>query len=98
MPPYPFSPPNPPSNPTSPSGGTNCPAGNACGNRRIHTRSWTPLNVFPAAEKGIGLRATSSIKGQTFIIEYVGEAVTGEELVRRFKQYQVRPRERYPRQ
>ncbi|GMI36975.1 hypothetical protein TeGR_g9766 [Tetraparma gracilis] len=67
--------------------GSSCPAGPSCGNRRIALRDWTPLTVFDAGKKGSGLRAEEAVARRTFIIEYVGEAVSASVLLARFREY-----------
>ena len=68
---------------------SNCPCGQWCTNRRFQRRSFAShkLALFKTEMKGHGLRTVSSIRKGRFLVEYLGEVIDMDELVRRNKKY-----------
>lgn len=62
-----------------------CPAGERCQNQRFEKRIYSNVKVTLTESKGWGLVALEDIAANTFIIEYVGEVINGEEFDKRFK-------------
>uniref|UniRef100_A0A0N5ASK6 [histone H3]-lysine(36) N-trimethyltransferase n=1 Tax=Syphacia muris TaxID=451379 RepID=A0A0N5ASK6_9BILA len=67
--------------------GSRCPSGEKCSNRRIKNREYAKVEVFDAGIKGFGLRALEHLDIGRFIIEYVGEVISAEQLRRRSVKY-----------
>lgn len=67
--------------------GSRCPLREHCTNKRFQNLVYGDVEVFNAEEKGCGLRARSSLKAGTFIMEYVGEVLDTKEFKRRRKDY-----------
>lgn len=72
--------------------GSRCPSGNSCANRRFHNRQYAKVEVFNAGVKGWGLRAVEPLEPGRFIIEYVGEVIDADEMLRRGKRYGKDPK------
>ncbi|KAF7232302.1 hypothetical protein EG68_12179 [Paragonimus skrjabini miyazakii] len=69
--------------------GPSCPAGNFCSNRQFQERLYAPTEPFYSGPgKGWGLRSTSLIKKNAFILEYVGEVINFAEFRRRVRRYE----------
>ncbi|VDK42176.1 unnamed protein product [Anisakis simplex] len=67
--------------------GSRCPSGARCSNRRFHNKEYAKVEVFYAGVKGWGLRACETLEPGRFIIEYVGEVISAEEMRRRGRRY-----------
>ncbi|KAA3678119.1 histone-lysine N-methyltransferase SETD2 [Paragonimus westermani] len=69
--------------------GPSCPAGNFCSNRQFQERLYAPTEPFYCGPgKGWGLRSTSVIEKNAFILEYVGEVINFAEFRRRVRRYE----------
>ncbi|KHN83817.1 Histone-lysine N-methyltransferase SETD2 [Toxocara canis] len=67
--------------------GSRCPSGTRCSNRRLHNKEYAKVEVFYAGIKGWGLRACEPLEPGRFIMEYVGEVISAEEMRRRGRRY-----------
>uniref|UniRef100_A0A0R3RUS5 [histone H3]-lysine(36) N-trimethyltransferase n=1 Tax=Elaeophora elaphi TaxID=1147741 RepID=A0A0R3RUS5_9BILA len=72
--------------------GSRCPSGVGCANRRFHNKQYAKVEVFNAGVKGWGLRAAEPLEPGRFIIEYVGEVIDAEEMIRRGRRYGKDPK------
>ncbi|KAM3721489.1 Histone-lysine N-methyltransferase SETD2 [Dirofilaria immitis] len=72
--------------------GSRCPSGMGCANRRFHNKQYAKVEVFNAGVKGWGLRAAEPLEPGRFIIEYVGEVIDAEEMIRRGRRYGKDPK------
>uniref|UniRef100_A0AAF5Q0R0 [histone H3]-lysine(36) N-trimethyltransferase n=1 Tax=Wuchereria bancrofti TaxID=6293 RepID=A0AAF5Q0R0_WUCBA len=72
--------------------GSRCPSGAGCANRRFHNKQYAKVEVFNAGIKGWGLRAAEPLEPGRFIIEYVGEVIDAEEMIRRGRRYGKDPK------
>ncbi|KAK6106780.1 SET domain family protein [Brugia pahangi] len=72
--------------------GSRCPSGAGCANRRFHNKQYAKVEVFNAGVKGWGLRAAEPLEPGRFIIEYVGEVIDAEEMIRRGRRYGKDPK------
>lgn len=61
--------------------------GERCTNKRFQKLQYANCKIFKTEKKGFGLRAEEDLKGNTFIMEYVGEVVDQKEFARRVKAY-----------
>ncbi|CDW56716.1 SET domain containing protein [Trichuris trichiura] len=52
-------------------------------------KEYKKLDVFAAGKKGLGIRAAERIQDLSFIIEYVGEVLSGDALLERVHRYDV---------
>lgn len=64
-----------------------CRWGSKCQNKRITLGQQASLLMFNAGDKGHGLKATTALAANTFLIEYVGEVITAESLKQRRSKY-----------
>ncbi|KFD69880.1 hypothetical protein M514_06105 [Trichuris suis] len=69
--------------------GNECSWGDQCKNRRFQRKEYKKLDVFAAGRKGLGIRAAERIQDLSFIIEYVGEVLSGDALLERVQRYDV---------
>ncbi|CAH1775003.1 unnamed protein product [Owenia fusiformis] len=61
-----------------------CPCANSCGNQSIQRHKWVKgLEKYNTENRGYGVRTTVKINADQFILEYVGEVVSGKEFRRR---------------
>uniref|UniRef100_A0A915BU57 [histone H3]-lysine(36) N-trimethyltransferase n=1 Tax=Parascaris univalens TaxID=6257 RepID=A0A915BU57_PARUN len=67
--------------------GSRCPSGARCSNRRLHNKEYAKVEVFYAGVKGWGLRACEPLEPGQFVMEYVGEVISAEEMRRRVRRY-----------
>lgn len=67
--------------------GKDCPLDHHCSNKRLQNKENAPIEVFKTDWKGFGVRATTKIPKDTFIMEYVGEVLDYRQFRRRAKQY-----------
>ncbi|KAL3997978.1 SET domain family protein [Acanthocheilonema viteae] len=72
--------------------GSRCPSGVGCANRRFHNKQYAKVEVFNAGVKGWGLRAAEPLEPGRFIIEYVGEVIDADEMIRRGRRYGKDPK------
>ncbi|VDN06815.1 unnamed protein product [Thelazia callipaeda] len=72
--------------------GSRCPSGTGCANRRFHNKQYAKVEVFYAGVKGWGLKAMEPLDPGRFIIEYVGEVIDAEEMIRRGRKYGKDPK------
>ncbi|EFO24832.1 hypothetical protein LOAG_03647 [Loa loa] len=72
--------------------GSRCPSGVGCANRRFHNKQYAKVEVFNAGVKGWGLRAAEPLEPGRFIIEYIGEVIDAEEMIRRGRRYGKDPK------
>ena len=54
---------------------TNCRVGPGCGNRDLQVGFFPKVELFKAANKGIGVRSLQRVAKKTVIFEYVGEVI-----------------------
>ena len=52
-----------------------CSLGDNCGNQKFQNVENAPTEVFKTEYKGVGLRATQDMEGNSFIMEYVVEVL-----------------------
>lgn len=64
-----------------------CSLGSSCSNKRFQNIENAGVEVFKTAYKGVGLRTTAEIPGETFIMEYVGEVLDETKFRKRAKKY-----------
>jgi len=64
-----------------------CRGGNQCQNQRFQKCEYARVKLFPAGERGWGLKTMEFLPKGTFIIEYQGEVIEMEEYERRKKRY-----------
>ena len=64
-----------------------CSLGDNCGNKRFQKLENAPTEVFKTEYKGVGLRASSLIGRDSFIMEYVGEVLDPQRFHKRAKKY-----------
>ena len=64
-----------------------CSLGDNCGNKRFQKLENAPTEVFKTEYKGVGLRASSQIGRDSFIMEYVGEVLDPQRFHKRAKKY-----------
>ncbi|KAG0680486.1 histone methyltransferase set2 [Pichia californica] len=64
-----------------------CGCGNDCLNQRFQRREYANISIFLTENKGYGVRANVDIAADTFIIEYIGDIVDGEEYKTRKEKY-----------
>ncbi|MFH4983081.1 hypothetical protein AB6A40_009790 [Gnathostoma spinigerum] len=75
--------------------GSRCPSGNRCTNRQFQNKTYANVEAFDAGIKGWGLQAKEPIAANQFIMEYVGEVISAEEMIRRGKRYGKDPNHRH---
>mmetsp|Transcript_13509 Transcript_13509/g.22834 ORF Transcript_13509/g.22834 Transcript_13509/m.22834 type:complete len:529 (-) Transcript_13509:93-1679(-) len=66
-----------------------CPCGDRCQNQKFQKRENAPIGIKETPGRGWGLFAFADIKENTFVIEYVGEVVSGAESQTRSVKYSV---------
>lgn len=54
---------------------TTCPCGTNCTNNAVQNGGIIPIELFLTEDKGWGVKATSTIKSGSFILEYVGAVI-----------------------
>jgi hypothetical protein len=64
-----------------------CPCGDRCQNQKFQKRENAPIGIKETPGRGWGLFASADIKENTFVIEYVGEVVSGAESQTRSVKY-----------
>jgi len=64
-----------------------CKTGDRCTNKDFQRGNNAPVEVFWTKGKGHGLRAISTVKAGTFIMEYLGEVVSAKEFKKRSHEY-----------
>ena len=64
-----------------------CQCGDDCNNRRMQRREYADVYVFDAGPAGRGLKAGEALPAGSFIMEYVGEIITIEEMEARAIKY-----------
>lgn len=67
--------------------GSKCSLGEHCLNKRFQKCQSAKVEVFKTKKKGWGLRTTTELPANSFIMEYVGEVVRSKELRSRIKKY-----------
>lgn len=67
--------------------GPKCSLGDHCLNKRFQKCQSAKVEMFKTKKKGWGLRTTTELPANTFIMEYVGEVVRSKELRSRIKKY-----------
>lgn len=67
--------------------GPKCSLGDHCLNKRFQKCQSAKVEVFKTRKKGWGLRTTTELPANSFIMEYVGEVVRSKELRSRIKKY-----------
>jgi len=63
-----------------------CECKEHCKNQRFQKNQYAKTEVFKTGARGWGLRALEDIPAHEFVIEYVGEVITDDELVRRLRE------------
>lgn len=72
-----------------------CPAGELCQNQCFEKRQYPSLAARRIPQKGWGLVAQEDIRQGQFVIEYVGEVISNEELERRLQHKVAQKDENY---
>lgn len=67
--------------------GPKCSLGDHCLNKRFQKLQSAKVEVFKTRKKGWGLRTTTELPANSFIMEYVGEVVRNKEFKSRVKKY-----------
>lgn len=67
--------------------GPKCTLGEHCLNKRFQKSQSAKVEVFKTRKKGWGLRTTTDLPADSFIMEYVGEVVRSKEFRSRVKRY-----------
>lgn len=67
--------------------GDSCKFGDNCINKRFQQKKYAKVSSFETGEKGKGLRAEQWINKNQFVIEYLGEIISHDEIVKRTHQY-----------
>jgi len=67
--------------------GSKCTLGDHCLNKRFQKLQSAKVEVFKTRKKGWGLRTTTELPINSFIMEYVGEVVRSKEFRSRVKKY-----------
>lgn len=72
-----------------------CPAGEKCENQNFTKRNYSKLQVKFTPTKGFGLFAMEKITAGTFVIEYIGEVIDGNESNKRMKAMELSKQEHF---
>lgn len=67
--------------------GPKCTLGDHCLNKRFQKNQSAKVEVFKTQKKGWGLRTTTELPANSFIMEYVGEVIRSKEFRSRVKKY-----------
>lgn len=65
-----------------------CFFGNNCKNKRIQSKIYPKMLLKPAQSKGLGVFADENLMEDQFIVEYIGEVVSQQQLVGRMAKYE----------
>lgn len=66
-----------------------CRVGRDCGNRALQNKEYVKVKVFQEGDMGLGLRAMEAVQAGKLVIEYVGEIIDEDEMVRRMENQRV---------
>lgn len=67
--------------------GPSCKFNDSCINKRFQKREYAKVTLGSTSLKGKGIFADENIKKNQFIIEYVGEIINHNEMIKRMTQY-----------
>lgn len=66
-----------------------CSVGKHCTNRKLQNREYVKSIIFQEENMGLGLKSVDKVRKGTLIIEYIGEVIDEDEMIRRLNEQNI---------